>query len=227
MCSGNYIDPSWFELVKSRGLDDPALKLYMRSTVLASEFLVYIPAVVFLVRRISLLEGISRWESSISLTAILMLPSVILIDHGHFQYNTVMLGLTAASISSLFAERYRFACVFFVGALGFKQMALFYAPVVFAYLLGICTFPRVRPLRLISIAVSTIVSFAALFAPLILGALYDAHYRSISIQEYVEPPLLSKLPPQFKPDPNNILHLPFIILAQSIHRIFPFFSRPL
>jgi alpha-1,3-glucosyltransferase len=197
------------------------LKLYMRSTVLASEYLVYIPAMVSLVRRLSRLEGISKWESYISLSALLMLPSVMLIDHGHFQYNTVMLGFTAASIASLLADRLGLACFFFVSALGFKQMALFYAPAIFAYLLGQCVFPRIDILRFLGIAFATLFSFAMLFAPLLVSAAYDA-YHGLRIEGYTEPPLLSSLPLPFKVDPTNIAHVPLIILAQSIHRIFPF-----
>ena len=76
----------------------------MRATVIVSEFLVYIPAVVLFVRRYARLNGIPAWSTSIALVAILMQPATILIDHGHFQYNTVMLGLMVASISTFAAE---------------------------------------------------------------------------------------------------------------------------
>jgi alpha-1,3-glucosyltransferase len=195
------------------------LKIYMRATVLASEYAVYIPAIFILVRRIGRLDGVTHWVSSVALSAILMQPATMLIDHGHFQYNTVMLGLSAAAISSLMAERIRWACFFFVGALGFKQMGLFYAPAIFAYLLAVCVFPRLNLLRFLTIALATVVSFAVLFAPLLLGVLYDSS-RGIGIEDYVEPPLLSLLP--FSLDPKNIIHVPIIQLAQCIHRVFPF-----
>jgi hypothetical protein len=47
--SGTSINPSWFELKTSRGLDDPLLKVFMRATVLASEYIFYVPAVMILV----------------------------------------------------------------------------------------------------------------------------------------------------------------------------------
>jgi alpha-1,3-glucosyltransferase len=217
--SGSAFNSSWFALDTSRGLDDPNLKIYMRATVLASEYLIYIPAIIMLVRRLTRLESVSTWESSIALAAILMQPATILIDHGHFQYNTVMLGLSAAAISSLLAGHARIASFFFVGALGFKQMALFYAPAIFAYLLGICISPRINILRFITIAIVTVLSFAVLFGPLLLGSTYEA-LREVSIKEYTTPPLLSLLPITL--DPKNVLHAPIIQLAQSIHRIFPF-----
>lgn len=128
----------------------------MRGTVIASEYLVYIPAVVNFLRRYTRMQGVPAWSASIALVAILLQPATILIDHGHFQYNTVMLGLVVASLDAILAGRMLWACLFFVGALGFKQMALYYAPAMFAFLLGVCIFPRVRILRLLNIAIITI-----------------------------------------------------------------------
>lgn len=179
----------------------------------------YIPAIIIAVRWISRLEHVNLWEAAIALTAILMQPATMLIDHGHFQYNTVMLGFAVASMSSILAGRRRWACVFFVAALGFKQMALFYAPVVFAYLLGACAFPTVRPWRFITIGVTTLASFGLLYAPLLIGA-YREHHQGVTIDDYEEPPLLALLP--LEVDIKNAFHAPLIQLTQSIHRIFPF-----
>jgi alpha-1,3-glucosyltransferase len=89
-----------------------------------------------------------------------------------------MLGFVLASMSSMLAGRLLWGCVFFVAALGFKQMALYYAPAIFAYLLGVCVFPRLNIPRLVSIAIVTLACFAILVTPLYLGALYD-RYRGI------------------------------------------------
>lgn len=50
MDSGALIEPEWFALHDSRGLDVSGLKTFMRATVAASEYAVYIPAVVIFVR---------------------------------------------------------------------------------------------------------------------------------------------------------------------------------
>ena len=42
--SGSYIDASWFALDTSRGIESPTSKLFMRSTVLASDYAIYVPA---------------------------------------------------------------------------------------------------------------------------------------------------------------------------------------
>jgi alpha-1,3-glucosyltransferase len=217
--SGSAINPAWFALHKSRALDDPGLKIYMRATVLVSEYFIYIPAVIIFLRRYSRLEAVNVWEASIALVAVLMQPATILVDHGHFQYNTVMLGFTMASMSSMAAGRPLWACVFFVGALGFKQMALFYAPAVFAYLLGICVFPRINIVRLSLIALVTLASFAVLYLPFLLGIVYDM-YRGLPMDDLPTPPILTSLPVGLN---SNAWYYPIILqLAQSIHRVFPF-----
>lgn len=191
----------------------------MRATVFISEYLIYVPALIIFLRRYSRIENVNIWEQSIALVAILMQPGTILIDHGHFQYNTVMLGFTIASVSSMVAGRPLWGCVFFVGALGFKQMALFYAPAVFAYLLGICVFPKVNVVRFLSIALVTAVSFAVLYLPFLLGVAYDI-YKGTPMDDISTPPLLHSLPVSLN---EKAWYYPVLVqLAQSIHRIFPF-----
>lgn len=221
---GGIIDPSWFALYTSRGLEDPLLKVFMRATVIVSEYLVFVPAAVIFVRRLTKLQGINSWNAAIALTAILMQPGTILIDHVHFQYNTVMLGLVLASMSSVLAGRYMWSCVFFVLALGFKQMALYYAPAIFAYLLGVCIFPRINIARFLGIAVVTAASFAILLLPLILGGLYDKR-RGVEARPELEGrfaplPLFSEYSYRVN---FRAWYFPIIQqLTQMIHRVFPF-----
>lgn len=218
--AGSFINPSWFALYLSQGSDDPELKVFMRATVYVSEHLVYVPAIIICGRHLARLHNINAWEASIALTAILMQPATILIDHGHFQYNTVMLGLIVAAISSMLAGRALWSCLFFVGALGFKQMALFYAPAVAAYLAGICLFPKINIVRFIGVAIVTLASFVLLYVPLLLGTFYDK-YRKVPLPSDVTlPSLLSAIP---FPLSEQAWYYPYLVqLTQSIHRIFPF-----
>jgi alpha-1,3-glucosyltransferase len=217
---GTYIQPDWFALYLSRRSDDPGLKVFMRATVILSEFAIFIPAAVLCIRQLARLHNINSWESAIALTALLMQPATILIDHGHFQYNTVMLGFQLASIASMLAGRSLWSCVFFVCALGFKQMALFYAPAVAAYLAGSCLFLRINIARFIGMAIITVASFAALFLPLILGTAFDV-YRDIQLPiDAQTPPLLAALPFDI---PSSAWYRPYVVqLLQATHRIFPF-----
>lgn len=206
------IDYEWFILDASRALDSPTLKIYMRATVLLSEYIVFIPATVLFLRRLSTFHKSQSHDTSIALVALLMQPGTILIDHAHFQYNTVMLGFVVAALACVLSGRPLWCCLFFVMALGFKQMALYYAPAVFAFLLGSCTLPRINISRLIRIALVTILSFVLLYTPFVLGVLLDI-YRDETLHKLPPTPLITT-----SPTFNHIL----LQLSQSIHRIFPF-----
>ncbi|KAJ3355196.1 Glucosyltransferase-like protein [Allomyces javanicus] len=153
----HFIDPSWVALDKSRGNEDPALIAYMRLSVLICDLLVYFPAALLFVRSLRLASRSARvrtstlhpvfaryrsWTASLSwVTAwalILSFPGLILIDHGHFQYNLIMLGLTLASVAWMTTGHPLKAAVVFSLALMFKQMALYFALPVFVYLLAQC-----------------------------------------------------------------------------------------
>ncbi|WFD27343.1 dolichyl-P-Glc:Man9GlcNAc2-PP-dolichol alpha-1,3-glucosyltransferase [Malassezia nana] len=153
-------------LRSSRGTETPALVLFMRWSVLVFDMLVYLPAVAwFVLRR---LEARSTRVRHIALWTVWCQPALILIDHGHFQYNGVMLGLAALSFALLLTKlpnvhtsadaqataalqrllldtlsrhvslQYVAAAVFFSLSLCFKQMSLYYAPAVFSIMLGRC-----------------------------------------------------------------------------------------
>lgn len=221
---GTLINPSWFALYTSRGIHDPNLKIFMRATVIVSEYLIFVPAVVMFVRRYGRLQGVSNWTISVALAAVLMQPGTILIDHIHFQYNTVMLGFVTASMSSMLAGRYFWSSVFFVAALGFKQMALYYALPVFFFLLGSCLFPQTRITRLLAIVLGTVVSFAVLLLPLVAGALYDKSQGASPKAEHLGPdarlPIFEWIEDYID---SNVFYWPVIEqLVQMIHRVFPF-----
>ncbi len=200
----------------------------MRATVLVSEYLTYVPALIFLTRRLMRIYFVDAWDSAVALAAILMQPGVILVDHGHFQYNTVMLGFVVAAISSFCVERWLWCCVFFVAALGFKQMALYYAPAVFACLLGACFWPRFNVLWLLRIAAVTAISFLVLVTPLLTGALWYGAFRNgdsssgkpVIARAPFLPSWLADAP--FLADPAR-WYFPLVQqLSQCVHRVFPF-----
>ncbi|EXJ77843.1 alpha-1,3-glucosyltransferase [Capronia epimyces CBS 606.96] len=216
---GSLFRQDWFALDTSRGLEDPDLKVFMRATVIVSEYLVYIPALIIFLRHYSRAQGTGTTSTAIALVAILMQPATLLIDHGHFQYNTVMLGFVVATLSSLYAGRPLWSCLFFVAALGFKQMALYYSPIVFAYLLGSCLTPKVRLGRLLSIAAVTVLAFTVLFAPLLIGSVFDS-YTTSDLPALPPPPFLAER--QVRLDPNSPIEMVVLQISQVIHRMFPF-----
>ena len=187
----------------------------MRASVAASEALIYTPAILACTRHLGHIAGSSPRDTAVAVAAILLHPATTLIDHGHFQYNTVMLGLAAAALAAVLARRPAWACVAFVAALGFKQMALFYAPALAAYLAGSCIVPHARPRRFAALAAATLTSLALLYAPLLLGAAWDAH-RGIALPASAQPPPLLRALTS-SPHPHPAL----LQLTQSLHRTFP------
>ncbi|KAI8994135.1 ALG6, ALG8 glycosyltransferase family-domain-containing protein [Trametes punicea] len=162
---GARVDPSWFALGKSRGLETPGSKVFMRFTVLALDTLIYVPALLIFTRAWQGTRSSRRQE--LALATLLFQPAFILIDFGHFQYNSVMLGLTLLAANFFALERDLLGAVCFVLSLGFKQMALYYAPAVGAYLLAKCVYlgPSEGSRLFVRLAFTTIASFILLFLP--------------------------------------------------------------
>lgn len=173
---GAWFGPAWFALDSSRGIETPGLHAFMRFTVLISEALCYIPAIVYFTKWWGRAKRQTPTAQFICAAAMFFQPSLLCIDHGHFQYNSVMLGFALCGINCLLDEFYALASVCFVLSLCFKQMALYYAPIFFAYLLGRCFVGRSGQSRsfqfprLLGIATATVTTFGIIYAPLyILG----------------------------------------------------------
>ena len=205
-------------------MESTELKLFMRMSVLVSEYLIYVPAAWFCIRRLVRLSQLSIGDNWILFVAFLMQPATMLVDHGHFQYNTVMQGLVLGAISNILADRLVWCCMLFVAALAYKQMALYFAPVFFAYLLGSCVVLEANGLRFLAIALATAASIAVLAAPHLLGALLT-HYRDPLLAVQLEhPPLftfaLESLPIRLAP--NTLFYTTLLQSTQLVHRTFPF-----
>jgi alpha-1,3-glucosyltransferase len=127
-------------------------------------------------------------------------------------------------MSSMFAGRYMWPSVLFVAALGFKQMALYYALPVFAYLLGSCLFPRINMTRFLGIAFATIISFSILILPIVVGTYYDV-WRGVDARPDLDGP---RPPLPLFPWLADYLHTEAFYypileqLLQMVHRVFPF-----
>ncbi|KAL8476604.1 hypothetical protein ACS0TY_029048 [Phlomoides rotata] len=134
-----FFDPASVSLLSSRGYESYLGKLLMRWTVLMSDLMIFFPAVLYFVS--VYYSGKPDGEKSNMAwhtVMILLNPCLILIDHGHFQYNCISLGLTAAAVAAILSNRDLLGSMFFCLALNHKQMSAYYAPAFFAYLFGKC-----------------------------------------------------------------------------------------
>jgi len=175
--SHHLVGPETVALEASRGIEDRTHKAYMRATVLVLDLLVYGSAVWLACNRSKKFTNQPNKSDQFSLWMMLLAlsqPAIILIDHGHFQYNTVALGWSITAFYFMTKGSDFFNCIigsiFFCLALNFKQMTLYYAPVVFAYLLGRCFSDRQRLVqRFVYLGITVIITFGLMWAPFFLN----------------------------------------------------------
>ncbi|KNC47394.1 dolichyl glycosyltransferase [Thecamonas trahens ATCC 50062] len=137
------LEPSMVAETVSRGYASASSKALMRGSALVSDVLFFaLPALAAL--PIALRLGVVRSRAALlaALWALWLQPGHILIDHGHFQYNCVALGLVLAAINSWCAGAPAVAAAAFIGAVYFKHMALYFALPVFFAVVGMALAAR-------------------------------------------------------------------------------------
>ena len=98
----------------------------------------------------------------------LLTPGFILIDHGHFQYNNVMLGFTLWSLAAFASQKYSLSVAFLMLSVSFKQMNIYSIPAFGTALLGIGLSEKTIGRVLISYmkwGMAALFTLAACFAP--------------------------------------------------------------
>jgi alpha-1,3-glucosyltransferase len=119
-------EPESVALLSSRGYESPSSKLLMRLTVVITDALILFPAAVVSSRL--LWAQSSVWAVFSGTASLLLNPALIIIDHGHFQYNGVMAAFTVLSVALLYAGHVGRAAAAAAAAVLFKQMALLLGP---------------------------------------------------------------------------------------------------
>ncbi|KAJ8750081.1 hypothetical protein K2173_013996 [Erythroxylum novogranatense] len=136
-----YFHPESVALSSSRGHESYFGKLLLRWTVLSSDALIFFPAALYFVLVYYGNHPVSIGHKSNILwhiTIILINPCLILIDHGHFQYNCISLGLVIGAAAAVLSKNDLVSCVLFCLSLNHKQMSAYFAPAFFSHLLGKC-----------------------------------------------------------------------------------------
>lgn len=80
---------------------------------------VYIPACFAAVG--ALYRGMGVRGRSLALVALLLQPAELLVDHGHFQYNNLSLGLTLGAVAAIASGRQLLGAALFSLSLNHKQ----------------------------------------------------------------------------------------------------------
>jgi alpha-1,3-glucosyltransferase len=118
--------PESVALLDSRGHESFRSKLLMRLTVLITDAFILFPAAVVSSRLLWAKTG-SRAVFA-STASLLLHPALIIIDHGHFQYNGVMVAFAVLSVALLYKAHVGRAAAAAAAAVLFKQMALLLGP---------------------------------------------------------------------------------------------------
>ena len=125
--------PNSVEFQNSKGYESSTFKLIMRFFVLISDLLTFHIGVEFFCYYIFIYSKKKKNKKPlyalyyIVLLLILINPLMIIIDHGHFQYNNVMHGFFVLALLFLYSKKYILAIIFFSLCVNFKQMGLYYA----------------------------------------------------------------------------------------------------
>ena len=118
---------------KSLGFESAKFKLIMRLFAIISDFIFFHLVVNFFFYYIFIYSKYKKGKRPqiINYYSIMFLilinPLMIIIDHGHFQFNNAMHGLFVISLFFLYSEKYIFAIIFFSFCVSFKQMGLYYS----------------------------------------------------------------------------------------------------
>ena len=159
----------------SWGAESPAVKAFMRTTVLAADAAVYLPAAAAAAAAFLGVAGASGRAKGVAFAFLALQPGLLLVDHGHFQYNGVALGLTLAALVATGRGAFLRAAALFAAALNYKQMTLYFAPVFFVAMLAAATRRRVLPATwspvagVAALGAVMVAVFAALWLPLCTG----------------------------------------------------------
>ncbi|XP_072382163.1 dolichyl pyrophosphate Man9GlcNAc2 alpha-1,3-glucosyltransferase [Diabrotica undecimpunctata] len=189
----NYLNENYTKLHDSRGYESDSHKVFMRYTVMLSDVFLYIPALIIYyqtcIKNGEVLEnGVKKKKpqipkkfttkpmtSSLCTVLGLLYPGIILVDHGHFQYNSISLGFTILAITYILKECDILASVFFCLSLNYKQMELYHAIPFFLYLLSTCVpKPGQRTfwgiVRLFKISLTVILCFGLIWLPFLFNS---------------------------------------------------------
>jgi alpha-1,3-glucosyltransferase len=163
--AANLINPFWVALDSSRGIETLGSKFFMRGSVVVFDALIYVPALFIFSR--TWFETRSKRTQDLAFLLLMFHPALLLIDFGHFQYNSVMLGFTIMALNCFVTGYDLLGAVFFVLSLGFKQMALYYAPAIGSYLAAKCVMlgSKEGGKLFVRLGLTTVGTFTILFLP--------------------------------------------------------------
>ena len=122
------IYPKSVGLLTSIGFESPVLKILMRLSALISDVIFFHISSNILIYYFHIKNNKKNYNKYYyHLFILLISPVLIIIDHGHFQYNQVMHGLFLFALYFLYNANIILAIIFYCLCVNFKQMGLYYS----------------------------------------------------------------------------------------------------
>ncbi|KAL6758826.1 ALG6, ALG8 glycosyltransferase family-domain-containing protein [Haematococcus lacustris] len=153
-------------LTSSYGYESSSSEHVTSFSVPVSDLAVFFPAAWAVAR---VLHGPHPCAARVwTLASLLLSPALLIIDHGHFQYNCLSLGAAAGAAAAILGGAPVLGSLLYCLALNQKQMALYYAPVFFGHLLGRCLQARRGLAKVGAVArlgLVVVLSFALIWSP--------------------------------------------------------------
>jgi alpha-1,3-glucosyltransferase len=119
------------------GYESNSFVVFMRFTVVIIDCIFLFPPVYLICKKLSPIRYRNRALFNALIFIIFLKPDQILIDHGHFQYNCLMLGLILYSFYLLINERRYLCCFIFTIAINCKLMSTYFCLAFMGGLIGV------------------------------------------------------------------------------------------
>lgn len=133
------VAPEVLAISRTPPLVTPAALYFQRLSVVASDAVLAYAAVRFCASWPSVTTtelAFSRWKRFVVLSLTLLDAGLLVVDHIHFQYNGLLLGLLVLSATKLREKKDVEGALLYAVLLLFKHIYLYVAPLYFVYLLG-------------------------------------------------------------------------------------------
>jgi alpha-1,3-glucosyltransferase len=125
-----------------------------------------------LILSVGVYSVLPRNNKQVGLVLTLFSSSLFVVDHIHFQYNGMLLGLLLLAISFANSRRFYFSAAAFMILVCFKHIYLFSAPVFFVYFLRSFVRKNTRRLFLLAFVVGIVLSAAVV--PIVYSGQFSA-----------------------------------------------------
>ena len=184
----NFLIPESVEFKYSHGYETKVFKIIMRLFSLLSDGIIFHIAVHFFCYKIFISDKINKnkepsyWRYFIINLMILLNPLMIIIDHGHFQFNNVMHGFFIFAVYFLLGDNYFLSIIFLSFCVNFKQMGLYYAIIFPLYVLKKLFTLQEKSLKKYLISLIYIIFYGSV-ALLVNGVIYWPWIKSDKLKD--------------------------------------------